>query len=84
MSYKSDYSIAKFWYRIGAIFIDTIILGFIGFILSILFERNFRMLGEYGVFVGFAISLIYFTLFNSPSFRIFPSLNDKMGLLVAG
>lgn len=65
MRYKSDYSIAKFWYRIGAIFIDTIILGLIGFILSIFFERNFRMLGEYGVFIGFAISLIYFTLFNS-------------------
>jgi uncharacterized RDD family membrane protein YckC len=65
MKYKSDYAIAKFWYRIGAIFIDTIILGLIGFILSLFFENNFRLLGEYGVFVGFFISLIYFTFFNS-------------------
>lgn len=65
MGYKSDYAIAKFWYRIGAILIDIIILGFIGFILSLFFEKYFRMFGEYGVFVGFAISLIYFTLFNS-------------------
>jgi len=32
MRYKSDYSIAKFWYRIGAFFIDSIVLGIIGFI----------------------------------------------------
>jgi len=65
MRYKSDYAIAKFWYRIGAFFIDTIILGIIGFILSLFFENYFRMLGVYGVYVGFIISLIYFTLFNS-------------------
>jgi len=34
MRYKSDYALAKFWHRIGTIFIDIIILGFMGFILS--------------------------------------------------
>ncbi len=56
---------SKFWSRIGAYIVDVVILGAIGFILSLFFKDFFVQLGNQGVLVGFFISLLYFGIGNS-------------------
>jgi uncharacterized RDD family membrane protein YckC len=61
--------ISGFWRRIGALFIDSLILGISGFALGLALEEQFVELGGYGRFVGFFIALMYFGLLNSSIFN---------------
>jgi len=56
---------SKFWNRVGAYFIDILVLGLIGFILGLFLKDTFVQLGSQALLVGFIISLIYFGLGNS-------------------
>jgi len=58
-------SSAKYLKRFLAFIIDSIFLGLIGISLGFLFTRTFILMGWHGRFVGFTITLIYFTVFNS-------------------
>jgi uncharacterized RDD family membrane protein YckC len=60
-----NFSIAKFWPRVFALIIDIFALGVFGFILGLFFEDVFVKLGNYGILIGFSISVLYFTVFNS-------------------
>lgn len=57
--------IAGFWKRIGAFFIDSLILGTIGFLLGLFLENYFVQIGGWGRLVGFSIALMYFGPLNS-------------------
>jgi len=57
--------ISGFWRRIGAFFIDSIILGLVGFGLGLFLEDIFVEIGGWGRLVGFSIALIYFGIMNS-------------------
>lgn len=57
--------ISGFWRRIGALFIDTLILGAAGLVLGLYLESFFVQLGAWGRLVGFSIALIYFGIMNS-------------------
>lgn len=57
--------IAGFWRRIGALFIDSVILGVLGLALSFVFESLFVQMGGWGRLVGFVIALAYFGVMNS-------------------
>ncbi|MFQ5508552.1 MAG: RDD family protein [Leptospirillia bacterium] len=57
--------ISGFWSRVGALFIDAIILGLVGFCLGLLLEDVFVALGGWGRLVGFCIALAYFGMMNS-------------------
>lgn len=61
--------IANFWRRIGALFIDTLILGLIGFISGLALESTFVQIGGWGRFIGFVIALAYFGVMNSKLFE---------------
>ncbi len=60
--------VSGFWRRIGAFFIDSLILGVTGFGLGLVLEKQFVELGGYGRFIGFFIALVYFGLMNSSIF----------------
>ncbi|MDY6867802.1 MAG: RDD family protein [Chloroflexota bacterium] len=57
--------ICGFWRRIGALVVDIIILGVVGFGLGLVFGELFIDLGSWGRLVGFGIALLYFGLLNS-------------------
>jgi uncharacterized RDD family membrane protein YckC len=57
--------ISGFWRRIGALFIDTLILGIFGFVLGLALESIFVQIGAWGRLVGFTIALVYFSVGNS-------------------
>lgn len=57
--------ISGFWRRIGALFIDTLILGIAGIVLGLFLENTFVQIGAWGRLVGFSIALIYFGVMNS-------------------
>jgi uncharacterized RDD family membrane protein YckC len=57
--------ISGFWRRVGAFFIDAIILGLLGLLLGLFFSQQFAELGGWGRAIGFFIAAIYFVLFNS-------------------
>ena len=57
--------ISGFWRRIGALFVDLLVLGVFGFILGVAFESKFVELGGWGRLIGFAIALGYFGVMNS-------------------
>lgn len=57
--------ISGFWRRIGALLIDTLILGLFGLLLGVFFEQWFVELGTWGGLIGFSISLSYFAVLNS-------------------
>ena len=54
--------ISGFWRRIGALIIDTLILGIAGIVLGLFLESTFVLIGAWGRLVGFSIALIYFEL----------------------
>lgn len=60
--------ISGFWRRIGALMIDSIILGAVGLGLGLIFQAQFVQLGGWGRFVGFFIALSYFGILNSRVF----------------
>lgn len=57
--------ISGFWRRIGALFIDTLILGAAGLVLGLFLESFFVEIGAWGRLIGFFIALIYFGVMNS-------------------
>ena len=57
--------ISSFWRRIGALFIDTLLLGIFGYIIGLALESTFVQLGGWGRLVGFTIALVYFGIMNS-------------------
>lgn len=57
--------IAGFWRRIGALVIDTLILGILGFLLGRAFESTFVEWGGLSLLIGLFFSLAYFGLMNS-------------------
>lgn len=57
--------ISGFWRRIGALTIDTIILGIIGQFLGYFLESLFVEIGVWARLVGFSIALAYFGILNS-------------------
>jgi uncharacterized RDD family membrane protein YckC len=57
--------ISGFWRRLIAFFLDSIILGFAGFISGLLLFNFYAHLGGWGRLLGFFIALIYFGFLNS-------------------
>jgi uncharacterized RDD family membrane protein YckC len=57
--------ICGFWRRIGALFIDTLILGVFGYVVGLFLEDTFVQLGGWGRIIGFAVSITYFGIMNS-------------------
>ena len=57
--------ISGFWRRIGALFIDTLILALAGLVLGLFFESLFVQMGGWARLVGFSIALLYFGIMNS-------------------
>ncbi len=84
--------ISGFWRRIGALFIDSLILGIVGFLLGLMFEGIFVEIGAWGRLIGFSIALIYFGILNSRigsgqtigkkvlKLRVVNSKNETIGL----
>lgn len=60
-----QYEISGFWRRVGAFFIDAIILGIFGLLLGLFFSQQFVELGGWGRTIGFPIAAIYFVILNS-------------------
>ena len=52
--------IASFWRKIGALVVDTLLLGLVGFLLGLAFLLSFLPL----IVLGGAISIIYLYTFN--------------------
>jgi uncharacterized RDD family membrane protein YckC len=57
--------ICGFWSRIGALFIDTLLLGALGFVLGLFLESIFVQLGGWGRVIGFITLITYFGVMNS-------------------
>ncbi len=58
--------ISNFWFRILALWIDTAILGVVGFVIGLIFRSQLVSLDIiYGRILGFCISLLYFAILNS-------------------
>lgn len=57
--------ICGFWRRIGALFIDTLVLGIFGYVVGLFLEDTFVQLGGWGRLIGFAVSITYFGVMNS-------------------
>jgi len=60
-----QYEISGFWRRLGAFFIDSIILSAFGFILGLVFTPYLVELGGWGRVLGFFIAITYFAILNS-------------------
>ena len=69
MDEVQDKWICGFWKRIGALLLDTFILGVIGFALGFFLESTFAQIGSWGKLIGFIIAVIYFGLMNSAIFN---------------
>lgn len=57
--------ICGFWRRIGALFIDTLVLGVLGYVVGLFLEDIFVQLGNWGRLIGFVVSITYFGVMNS-------------------
>jgi len=64
-----DKWICGFWTRIGALLVDSLILGSIGVALGFFFESTFVQIGSWGKLIGFSIAMIYFGMMNSAMFN---------------
>lgn len=56
---------ACFWHRIGAFFLDGVILGAIGVAAGFVLADKFVQLGPWGRLLGFVVTLAYFGTLNS-------------------
>lgn len=72
-------TIAGLWRRIGAFFIDMLILGIIGMAAGALFREQFAALGAWGRVVGFIVTLAYFGVTESR-----PGGGQSLGMRVLG
>ncbi len=66
---ENNLLLSKFWARIWALLIDSIILGIFGFILGSIFYNFFTSLGENAKLIGWIISLFYFSILNSKLYK---------------
>lgn len=57
--------ISKFWIRILAMFLDSIILGVVGAVVGFLLFDTFAQMGVWARLVGFVIAFFYFGVLNS-------------------
>ncbi|UWX60869.1 RDD family protein [Chryseobacterium oranimense] len=62
---ENNLFLSKFWTRVWALLIDSLILGILGYILGSVFESFFISLGEEAKLIGWFISLAYFSVLNS-------------------
>jgi uncharacterized RDD family membrane protein YckC len=62
---ENNLFLSKFWSRVWALLIDSLILGIFGYILGSVFEIFFISLGEEAKLIGWFISLAYFSILNS-------------------
>lgn len=62
---ENNLILSKFWTRIWAMLLDSLILGIFGYILGLIFNTFFISLGENAKIIGWIISLLYLTLLNS-------------------
>jgi uncharacterized RDD family membrane protein YckC len=58
-------TIAGFWRRIGAFFLDCLLLGAIGIAIGFFLTEEFVRLGPWGRLLGFSVALAYFGILNS-------------------
>lgn len=56
---------AGFWRRVGAFFLDMLVLGVGGMLLGMAFSDALARLGPWGRLVGFGVALAYFGVLNS-------------------
>ncbi|WP_233841544.1 RDD family protein [Dyella sp. 2HG41-7] len=56
---------ARFWPRLGAIFVDLLIVGAIGYVLGLFLFDALARLGAYARIIGFIIAISYFGILNS-------------------
>lgn len=66
---ESNLLLSKFWTRIWALLIDSIILGIFGFILGSIFNNFFISLGENAKLIGWVITLFYFSVLSSKIYK---------------
>jgi uncharacterized RDD family membrane protein YckC len=57
--------ISGFWRRLGAFFIDILILVIVGLLLGLVLESVFVKIGAWGGLIGFSITLFYFGIMDS-------------------
>lgn len=57
--------ISGVWRRIGALVVDMVLLGMVGYVLGLAFWELLVDLGSWGRLLGFVIALLYFGLMNS-------------------
>jgi len=57
--------ICGIWRRIGALFIDSLVLAVFGYAVGLFLEDTFVQLGGWGRLIGFVISITYFGVMNS-------------------
>jgi len=69
MDEVQDKWICGFWRRIGALLLDSLILGVVGFALGFFLESTFIQIGSWGKLIGFIIAMTYFGLMNSAIFN---------------
>ncbi|GEM_PF-320316 len=63
MAFK--HNISTFWSRVGALILDCLILGIVGYGLGMAAEDFLVSLGVQGLLLGFAIAFLYFAVSNS-------------------
>lgn len=57
--------ISGFWRRVGALFIDSMLLGAVGWIIGAIFFEPLARMGDWARIIGFVIALAYFGFGNS-------------------
>lgn len=62
---ETKINFAKFWTRVWALLIDSLILGVIGYLLGLTVEDFLVRIGNYGLLFGLVITVVYQTIFNS-------------------
>jgi len=65
MKESTENIVCGFWRRVGAFFIDSLLLGIIGYILGMFFSEQFAALGGWGKIIGFLIAALYFGWMDS-------------------
>lgn len=58
-------AIAGFWRRVGALFIDSMLMGAVGWAIGAIFFEPLARMGDLARVIGFAIALAYFGIGNS-------------------
>ncbi len=61
----SDRAIGALWRRVAAFAIDGVIVGLVGFAITVPFFETFSRLGSWGPLVGFCLALPYFAILDS-------------------